>query len=273
MNLKAIRTTEIEVARYVSDPEVYARELLAQLQLKRVGSLLDFTRQLRLKIKEVNSEDFEGALLVHSSKQKGIIAVKRNIRERGRKRFTICHEIGHFILPGHGITNCICKSDDVESWRKSLPEQEIAANRFAAELLLPYREIAPLVQRKTATMALAKNISEEFSSSLTAACLKCVEVTEEKCALVYSINRIIKWYKPNDNFHYHVRVNQKLDEGSYAGQLFNDPSLIDPNGAVPADYWLESQRLASDARIWEDSFLLPYYNSTLTILTIHKRIE
>jgi hypothetical protein len=65
----------------------------------------------------------------------------------------------------------------------------------------------------------------------------------------------------------------KLSEESYAGQLFNDPTLHDPNGAIPADSWLQSERLLSDARIWEDSIFLPYYNSVLTILTIHKHIE
>jgi hypothetical protein len=256
-----------------SDPEVYARELLTQLQLRRVGKLVEFTRRIGLKIREVDSEDFEGALLIHPSKLKGIIAVKRSIREQGRKRFTICHEVGHFILLGHGTNNCICKTDEVESWRKSLPEQELAANRFAAELLLPHKEVAPLVKKKTATISLAKDISTEFGSSLTAASLRCVDVTEEKCALVYSVNGCIKWYKPNDNFLYHVRVNQTLSAESYAGQLFDDPTLDDPNGAVPAECWLQSDRLHSDARLWEDSIILPYYNSTLTILTIHKPIE
>lgn len=261
------------MARPKSDPEVYARELLTQLRLRRVGQLIDFTQRIGLRIREVDSEDFEGALLVHPSKLKGIIAVKRNIREQGRKRFTICHEIGHFILPGHGTKDCICKADEVESWRRSLPEQELAANRFAGELLLPYKEVAPLVQRKTATISLAKDISKEFGSSLTAASLKCVDVTEEKCALVYCVNGFIKWYKPNDNFRYHVHVGRKLTEESYAGQLFNNPSLDDPNGAVPADAWLQSDRLLSDARLWEDSILLRHYNSVLTILTLHKRIE
>lgn len=267
------RTTGSSVVRPKSAPEIYARELLSQLQLRRVGQLADFTRRIGLKIREVDSKDFEGALLIHQSRKKGIIAVKSSIREQGRKRFTVCHEVGHFVLPGHGASNCICKADEVESWRKSLPEQELAANRFAAELLLPYEEVAPLVKRKTATITLAKEISREFSSSLTAASLRCVDVTEEKCALVYSVNRIIKWYKPNDNFRYHVRVNQKLDRESYAGQLFDDPTLNDPNGAIPAECWLHNDQLLSNARLWEDSILLPHYNSTLTILTIHKPIE
>lgn len=254
-------------------PEAYARSLLARLNLKRIGDISSFTALLGLKIREVDSDAFEGALVRVPDKLKGIIAIKRTIREEGRKRFTICHEVGHFILPGHGTSDCICKADEVESWRKNLPEQEIAANRFASELLLPYREVAPLVLKKTATIALAKDISREFGSSLTAASLKCVEVTEEKCAFVCSTDGFIKWYKPNDSFQYHVRVNQKLSEESYAGQLFNDPTLHDPSGAIPADSWLQSERLLSDARIWEDSIFLPYYNSVLTILTIHKHIE
>jgi hypothetical protein len=255
------------------NPEAYARSLLARFNLKRIDNIGSFASLLGLKIREVDSDAFEGALVRAPNKLKGIIAVKRTIREEGRKRFTICHEVGHFILPGHGTSDCICKADEVESWRKSLPEQEIAANRFASELLLPYREVAPLVQKKTATIELAKDISREFRSSLTAASLRCVDVTEEKCAFVCSVNGFIKWYKPNDNFRYHVRVNQKLTDESYAGQLFNDPALNDPNGAVPADAWLQSERLLSDARVWEDSILLPHYNSVITILTIHKQIE
>ncbi|HEY5991108.1 MAG TPA: ImmA/IrrE family metallo-endopeptidase, partial [Candidatus Udaeobacter sp.] len=198
-------------------------------------------------------------------------AIKRDIREEGRKRFTVCHEVGHFILPGHGTTDCICLADEVESWRKNMPEQELAANQFAAELLLPYKEIQPFVRQKELTIALAKDISKEFRASLTAASLKCVEVTEEKCAVVFSVAGSIKWFRRNDNFQYFVRVNQKVSDESYAGQLFTNPYLDEPYGAVPANAWLESESLSSDARIWEDSILLPHYNSAITILTIHKQ--
>lgn len=260
------------MTQLASSPEVFARELLAQLGLAHAGDVGKLAARLGLTVREVDSEGFEGVLLRDINRLKGIIGIKRSIREEARKRFTVCHEIGHFVLPGHGVAKSVCYSDDIESWRKGMPEQELAANRFAIEVLLPYKEIAPWVGKQTATIALSKRISEEFGTSLTATSLRCVEVTEEKCALVYSVDGSAKWFRANDNFHYFIRIGEKLSDASYAGQLFDNRNFVEPYGAVPADAWLESERLSADARIWEDSFFLPHYNSTITILTIHKTI-
>jgi hypothetical protein len=262
----------IHLSQLHSSPEAHARSLLAHLKIRRIGEVDSFAALLGLRIKEVDSDGFEGALVRVPQRLKGVIAIKRSIREEGRKRFTICHEVGHFMLPGHGTTECICLSDEVESWRKSVPEQELAANQFAAELLLPFKEIQPFVKKKDLTIALAQVVSKEFQSSLTSASLKCVEVTEEKCAVVFSVAGSIKWFRRNDNFHYFVRVNQKVSDESYAAQLFSGAKVDEPFGAVPADAWLEAENLPSDARIWEDSILMPYYNSAITILTIHKQL-
>jgi hypothetical protein len=253
-----------------SNPEVYARSLLSQLKLRRIGDINSFAALLGLKIKEVDSDTFEGALIRVPKQLKGIVAIRRDVREDGRKRFTFCHEVGHFILPGHGTADCICLSEEVESWRKNMPEQELAANQFAAELLLPYREVESFVKKTDLTINLAKKVSSEFEASLTAATLKCVDVTTERCAVAFSVAGSIKWFRRNENFHYFVRVNQKVSDESYAAQLFSGARIDEPFGAVPAEAWLEAENLPSDARIWEDSILMPYYNSAITILTIHK---
>lgn len=256
-----------------SNPEVYARSLLSQLKLRRIGDISSFAALLGLRVKEVDSDTFEGALIRVPQQLKGIVAIKRDIREDGRKRFTFCHEVGHFVLPGHGTTDCICLSEEVESWRKNMPEQELAANQFAAELLLPYREVESFVKKTDLTINLAQKVSSEFEASLTAATLKCVDVTTERCAVAFSVAGSIKWFRRNENFHYFIRVNQKLSDDSYAAQLFSGRPIDEPFGAVPADAWLEAENLPSNARIWEDSILLPHYNSTITILTIHKPLS
>ena len=64
-----------------------------------------------------------------------------------------------------------------------MPEQELAANQFAAELVLPYREVESFVKKTEVTMKVAKKVSSEFEASLTAATLKCVDVTTERCAV------------------------------------------------------------------------------------------
>ena len=254
--------------RLASSPQVFARELLSRLQMKSAGELTPLLDRLGLTVKEVDSESFEGVLVCRADRRKGIIAIRRGIPEAGRKRFTICHEIAHFILPGHGVEGCVCKSEDIDSYRKAAPDYEIEANAFASELLLPYKELAPVIQRKKATIALAKDIAASFGSSLTAACLKSVDVTDEQCAFIYSVDRSIKWFHRNETFWHYIRGGE-LGSESLAAQLFKGTTR-EQDGAVPADAWLDDERLPSDATIWEDSIFLPDYNSVLTILTVHK---
>lgn len=59
-----------------------------------------------------------------------------------RRRFTVAHEIGHFVL-GHQDS----PRDDPDNYRTSVQSpQERAANQFAAELLMPAEELRKLVQ-------------------------------------------------------------------------------------------------------------------------------
>lgn len=257
--------------RLASSPAAFARQLLSRLNLTEAGDLDTLTRRLHLSVKEVDSRDFEGVLVCRADRSKGIIAINHNIREPGRKRFAICHEIGHFVLPGHGSDGCICKSEDIESWRKGAPDYEIEANEFASELLLPYKAVSPCVKKGKARIAVAKDIAIRFGASLTAACLKCVEVTEEKCAFVCSVDGSIRWFRRNENFWLPIRKG-KLSNDSFASQLFTPGSDREQDGAVPADAWLDDENLPSDAKIWEDSLFMPNYNSTVTILTNHKDI-
>ena len=53
-----------------------------------------------------------------------------------RRRFTVAHEIGHFVLHAPGATGVVfCRVTDAPEAPKQLIERE--ANRFAAELLMP----------------------------------------------------------------------------------------------------------------------------------------
>src|SRR5215210_6829999 len=100
-------------------PEDYARALLSWLGLERASCLDDLARSIGLTIREVDSKGFDGALLRLPDRPRGIVAVRKNLREIGRKRFTAAHEIGHYILPGHGLRQPICHDEQIESWNGS----------------------------------------------------------------------------------------------------------------------------------------------------------
>jgi Zn-dependent peptidase ImmA (M78 family) len=93
---------------------------------------------------EPAADNLSGFLLRH--KQRAIIGVNTNHAEN-RQRFTIAHEIGHFLLHDHdeihidrngcGIT--LRLRDDQSA--KGEDDHEREANLFAAELLMPARFI------------------------------------------------------------------------------------------------------------------------------------
>lgn len=254
------------MSRIAAQPEDFARALLEHFKISTSPDLSALADRLGVKIREVESEGFEGALLRIPNRPAGIVAIKASIREPGRKRFTIAHELGHYILPGHGEINCVCKSRDIESWGRGIPSQEVDANRFASELLIPLAQAATLVRQASATVAVAKKISSKYQTSLTAAVVKCVDVTEEQCALVVSDGGIIQWWRAGPQFRHYIKgKGTEVSIESLARNLFDGTEEREQDGAVPADSWLAGQ---VSGKVWEDSILLPYYKRVLTLLTV-----
>ncbi len=248
-----------------STPEDYARELLNALGVDRITDLQTVLNPLRLKVVERRTSGFEGTLVCRKNRSKGMIAVSDSIQELGRRRFTICHEVGHFVLPGHGEAGC--KSSMIESWRGGSASKESAANRFASELLLPSRVVFPFVQEHNATLDAAKRLAAEFNTSLTATSYKLVDLTEEACSLVWSVAGHISWIKKNENFFGYISMG-KLDERSLAAGLINADGARESEGEVFAESWLADDDLSGHDRIWEESIFLPNYDAVLTILTL-----
>ncbi len=140
----------------IYEPEDFARKLLAELNMKRADNPEEIAARLRLTIEDADFDNLEGALVFRVDRAKGVVSINKNIKELGRRNFTICHEIAHFVLPNHGSVKC--KSKEIESWSSGINAQEVEANRFAAELLLPKKEIYRIVNNK-ATIEVAKEIS------------------------------------------------------------------------------------------------------------------
>lgn len=246
-----------------NEPERYARLLLSELGLTHADDLNKILSALRLSVRERPADSFEGALVCRMDRSKGVILLSDSIDDEGRKRFTICHEIGHYILPGHGKVSC--KANAIESNSSQLSPHEIDANRVASELLLPTSLIYPIVRNKKATLTLAREFAQQFNTSLTAAALKVVEVTEEASAIVWSTDDRSRWVKRNDNFFKFIPTGE-LDPKTYAHRLFESGGRSDNEGAVFADSWLNDGS-SGDVKLWEESVYFPNYDAVLTLLT------
>ncbi|RNF52953.1 ImmA/IrrE family metallo-endopeptidase [Marinomonas hwangdonensis] len=92
-----------------------------------------------------------------------------------RQRFTIAHEIGHFILHRHlmgtGITDSIAyRTSDCENKNSNIKDShEVEANRFAAALLLPKDQVIEKYNNLTGSVSYKiSELASYFEVSTTA---------------------------------------------------------------------------------------------------------
>jgi hypothetical protein len=235
---------------------------------------IDFSQisqELSVSIREVDSQGFDGALVRSSTGTKGIIYVKRSMKEEGRKRFTIAHEIGHFIL--HADKKLSCSSSDIEGWTEDQENPERQADSFASELLLPSREVRERIGTQWPSFQVIENIAASFGASLTATARKYCDVTPHNCAIVWSVEGKIRWMYPAPRFSYWVPVGQALGSDSFAAKVFEGVAAPKEMQEVAADEWISSYWLLEDAVVWEQSIAMPNYKGCLSLLWVRREIE
>lgn len=142
------------------------REIAARIhelapELATNFSIHALCRQLDVeRIEEVSTDAFEAALLMDANKEFGSILLAKG-RSAKRHRFSIGHELGHFLIPTHMPRpgeRFQCSLADlhlVDSREKDRRKRiETEANRFAAALLMPR------VQLRKATASRQPNLGE-----------------------------------------------------------------------------------------------------------------
>jgi len=267
---------------------VETHKLLARLKAREILTKLDIKFPSEIAVEEiawtrnalVQKGPLEGAegRLVCGDKG-GIITVKADIPETGKKRFVAAHELGHFEL--HKVSNklVLCTDKDLLYWHKtikwheSIKPQEREANEFAAELLMPENLFGPRCRTKEPSLDVIKELADEFQTSLTATALRYIEFCPHRCATVFSKDKTIKWYQATEDFGYHLAVREKLHPNSVAIYFFNGKEMPTTMQPVWATSWLSGERFRSDSVIQEHSVSLPRYNSVLTLLWIDEDID
>lgn len=247
-------------------PELIARGLLKFVSMRAPVDLDGLAEKIGLKIRDVPSTGFDGALVRIEGCPEGRIATRESMAGGARKRFTIAHEIGHYLLPGHGVDISVCAKEKLDVAREKVAQMEKEANKFASELLLPLYTVAEIVGKYGFSMDTCSFVSDIFEASLTAAASQCVEASESEVALVVTDDDIIKYFQRGDRWKYYIKRNERLSTASLASTL---PSggILEVQGKVPGTAW--SSRLDCPD-LWEESVLMPRYNRIITLLTLPK---
>jgi transcriptional regulator with XRE-family HTH domain len=156
-------------------------------------------------------------------------------------------------------------------WGK-IPSREADANEFAAEILMPEDLFSPRCDASNPSLDLIEKLANEFQVTLTAAAFRYIEFSPERCALVVSEEKKIKWFKVTHDFGYWLEKGLKLDPDSYAYDFFRSGDVPSEIQTVLASAWINDKRLDSFQQIKEHSKALPRYNAVLTLLWIHQEM-
>lgn len=223
--------------------------------------LEDIAWSLKLLVKDADLDGCDGRLI--RKDDSGIISINRNIKEPGRRRWTIAHEIGHFLLHKHKNPIDIYCDDHFVLNYGTISDEETEANCFAAELLLP----TELIQGRLTvppSLELATSISKDFQVTLTAAAMRIIDLSNDSCAVIFSHNLKRKWFKRSQSFA--AFINSDVAEASIAKDLFDEKIFQTRKGKVFTETWLSGKNLNPNAQIIEESVFFPRYDSVLTIL-------
>lgn len=252
-------------------PVAKARQLLAELDLDHPCDMEieDIAYARGVLVREGALDGADGWLTKIGGD--GVIRVKHDIAERGRKRFTIAHELGHFELHQERDQFEFCADSEMSEYHSRPEERE--ASIFATELLLPEHLVRAACRTLKPGFADAKKIAASFQTTLTSAAMRYVQLTADRVALVACQDGRVKWYKASADFGYWFEPRTRLDAGTCAHDFFSEGEVLTEPTPIMASAWIKDRRVDPDAFMKEQCFALPRYKTVLSMIWMEKDIE
>lgn len=222
-------------------------------------------------VREETLEGCDGRLIKKG--RHGIISVRADTAEMGKKRFTIAHELGHFELHDQSADLIMCSGEDVDQWAARGTPTEVEANIFAVELLMPEDMFKPRCQNVQPRVEVIQTLADDFRAGLTATAFRYITFCPFRCAIVLSRNNKIERAKWTEDFGYVVPRHWKLDVHSIAAEFFAHNRVSPEPFRVPASAWLDSEKLSPRATVTEQSWGFKNYGFVLTLLWLDEDFE
>lgn len=195
---------------------------------------------------------------------KGIIRVSSNIKETGRERFAIAHELGHWEQHAR-LNQFLCTTGDIHAYRGS--NAELEANAFAAELLMPSSLIKPFISKEV-SIAAVQRISVAFGTTLTSSAIRLVEESADDCYVVFSCDGYVKWWKRKDTGPgFWIEPGQPIAYESIAFGCDCPPERAQRMRRVSPRAWFQF-RDEVECEVWEQSVNLGEYDITMSLLYV-----
>ena len=191
-------------------------------------------------------------------------------------RFTLAHELGHYMLPHHRLAlmrgtmqphGSISYLTDNKSWKI-----EREADDYAASLLMPLGPFNAFAKGKTFDFQLFQDLADVFMVSLSAAALRFVEIGNYPIMVVYAVDKKIRWVRKSEVFpfrrlRYGNDKDGKIPENTVIGEYFykNDDSCCKSEETIFAKDCFYTYREEDNMREFCE-WCVPYKNRAISVL-------
>lgn len=158
---------------------------------------------------------------------------------RGRERFSIAHEIGHWHL--HRGRSFQCRADDADLNLASDRVVEKEADTFAAHLLMPQPIFLPLVKQiGNPNFKQLGDLAASFETSLMATALRLVNVNTLPVIVASYTKGGRRWSLPAADIPKRWFMKRELDEDTLTFDLLHKGTEVRYLGKTPADAWFQN---------------------------------
>lgn len=194
----------------------------------------------------------------------------------GHRRFTMAHEIGHFVLDGHveellpaGSTLAVSQGGNFRD-QKRVVERE--ADIFAAELLMPTDRLSH-VPRTVPRLASVQALANSCHVSLSSAAIRLMDLADEPAAVILSHDGAVEWLATSAPLRDHRWARRPLKgewvpKGSATRRLLSDPGAnlrgIENKASLLLCEWFDGA--PAMCRVEEECASMGSYGRLLTLL-------
>ncbi len=241
-------------------PVVKARELIAELRIEDPSEIEIelIAAHLDVIVQEKEMQGADGRMMRIDGVT--MISVRDSIRFYGQKRFVIAHELGHVLLHPKVRQIDELSLTQASNWSLNQEPEEIEANLFAAEILMPKPLFLPRIQGREPGFALFNELATEFGTTVTAVAIQFIRYTKDECVIVASKNGQRKWFHTSENFSFKLRDETDLHLFSCAFELESSKKSAVRGDDVPAGSWLQgysttdNMECVTEDAIWSNAF-------------------
>lgn len=198
------------------------------------------------------------------------IIVSDRITDACAVRFSIAHELGHFVL-GHPSRppSELCGAVRARQAASDERNYEAEANAFAGELLMPAHLVQAACEVSPVSMDIPRRIAREYDVSILASAIRFAELSSERCAAVLSSRREVVWCAASASFPRDIPRGKRLDPDSVAWDFFTKGTLDERAQPVPADAWFET---TAQVDVIEHSIASPQHGTVLSLIWVPEAV-